>query len=155
MVDPTSKRKRETVITLAVCDDHEMVREALAAVLGSFEDISVVGVAESSAELEEVVRRFDPDVVLVDVRLGQESGLDAARRAKAASSRLKVVMLTSFADDQVLVEASELGAVAFLLKSGRPHEIADAVRSVSAGAVLIHGDDVAVARRRLADGADG
>jgi len=155
MVDPASGRKREAMITLAVCDDHELVREALAAVLGSFEDISVVGVAESSTELEEVVRRFDPDVVLVDVRLGQESGLDAARRAKAVSARLKVVMLTSFADDQVLVDASDLGAAAFLLKSGRPHEIADAVRSVSAGAVLIHGDDVAAARRRLAEAVDG
>lgn len=143
------------MITLAVCDDHEMVREALAAVLGSFEDIAVVGVAESSTTLENVVRRFDPDVVLVDVRLGQESGLDAARQAKAVSPRLKVVMLTSFAGDQVLVDASDLGAVAFLLKSGRPHEIADAVRSVAAGAVLIDGDDVAAARRRLAEGADG
>lgn len=143
------------MITLAVCDDHEMVREALAAVLGSFEDISVVGVAESSTALEDVVRRFDPDVALVDVRLGQESGLDAARQAKAVSSRLKVVMLTSFADDQVLVDAGDLGAVAFLLKSGRPHEIADAVRNVAAGAVLIDGADVEAARRRLAEGADG
>lgn len=143
------------MITLAVCDDHEMVREALAAVLGSFEDIAVVGVAESSTTLEDVVRWCDPDVVLVDVRLGQESGLDAARRAKAVSPHLKVVMLTSFAGDQVLVDASELGAVAFLLKSGRPHEIADAVRNVAAGAVLIDGDEVAAARRRLAEGADG
>lgn len=143
------------MITLAVCDDHEMVREALAAVLGSFEDISVVGVAESSTTLEDVVRRFDPDVALVDVRLGQESGLDAARQAKAASPRLKVVMLTSFAGDQVLVDASELGAVAFLLKSGRPHEIADAVRNVAAGAVLIAVADVEAARRRLAECADG
>lgn len=143
------------MITLAVCDDHDMVREALAAVLGSFEDISVVGVAESSTTLEDVVRRFDPDVVLVDVRLGSESGLDAARQAKAVNSRLKVVMLTSFADDQVLVDASDLGARAFLLKSGRPHEIADAVRNVAAGALLIDEVDVAAARRRLAEAIDG
>lgn len=140
---------------MAVCDDHEMVREALAAVLTSFADISVVGVAESPHTLEELVRRCDPDVVLVDVRLGAESGLDAARRAMAVSARLKVVMLTSFADDQVLVDASDLGAVGFLLKSGRPHEIAEAIRDVAAGAVLIDGDEVAAARRRLAEAADG
>lgn len=155
MVDSASGRQCDSVITLAVCDDHEMVREALAVVLGSFEDISVVGVAESSATLVDVVQGFDPDVVLVDVRLGQESGLDVARHAKAVSPRLKVIMLTSFAGDQVLVDASELGAVAFLLKSGRPHEIADAVRSVAAGEVLIDGNEVAAARRRLSEAADG
>lgn len=137
------------MITLAICDDHEMVREALAVVLGSFEDITVVGIADSPQALADVVNRSDPDVVLVDVRLGEESGLMAARQIRALNPRTKVVMLTSFAGDQVLVDASDAGAVGFLLKSGRPHEIADAIREVAAGAQLIDGHEVDSARQRL------
>lgn len=137
------------MITLAICDDHEMVREALSVVLGSFDDISVVGIADSTGALSELVSRCDPDVVLVDVRLGEESGVDAARRVREMNPRTKVVMLTSFAGDQVLVEASDAGAVGFLLKSGRPHEIAEALREVATGAQLIDGGEVESARRRL------
>lgn len=139
------------MITLAICDDHEMVREALSVVLGSFDDITVVGIADSPVALTEVVSRCDPDVVLVDVRLGDESGVDAARRVRELNPRTRVVMLTSFAGDQVLVEASDAGAVGFLLKSGRPHEIAEAIREVAAGALLIDGHEVDTARRRLAE----
>lgn len=137
------------MITLAICDDHEMVREALSVVLGSFDDITVVGIAASPGALTEIVSRYDPDVVLVDVRLGEESGVDAARQVRELNPRTKVVMLTSFAGDQVLVEASDAGAVGFLLKSGRPHEIAEAIRGVAAGAYLIDGHEVDSARRRL------
>lgn len=139
------------MVRVVICDDHEMVREALAVVLGAFDGLEVVGTAESSASLVDTVQLTDPDVIVVDVRLGDESGLDAARRARALNSRLKVMMLTSFASDQVVVEAHELGAVAFLLKSGRPHEIADAIRAVAAGAVLLDVADVESARQRLAD----
>lgn len=139
------------MITLAICDDHEMVREALSVVLDSFDDITVVGVADSPLALTDVVGRCDPDVVLVDVRLGEESGLEAARRVREMNPRTRVVMLTSFAGDQVLVEASDAGAVGFLLKSGRPHEIAAAIRDVAAGAILIDGQEVDDARRRLQD----
>ncbi|MGA0878151.1 MAG: response regulator [Ilumatobacteraceae bacterium] len=137
------------MISLVICDDHELVREALSAVLGAFDDIAVVGIVESPDALSDVVSRHDPDVVLVDVRLGEQSGIEAARRVRELNRRTKVVMLTSFADDQVLVEAHDSGAVGFLLKSGRPHEIVEAVRAVAAGARLIDGDEVDSARRRL------
>lgn len=137
------------MISLVICDDHELVREALSAVLGTFDDIAVVGIVESPDALSDVVSRHDPDVVLVDVRLGEQSGIEAARRVRELNRRTKVVMLTSFADDQVLVEAHDSGAVGFLLKSGRPHEIVEAVRAVAAGARLIDGDEVDSARRRL------
>ena len=137
------------MIRLAICDDHEMVREALSMVLESFEDISVVGATDGVVELEEIVRSVEPDVVLIDVRLGSESGLDAARRIRSADVQTKVVMLTSFAGDQVLVEASDAGAVGFLLKSGRPHEIVEAIRAVAEGANLIDGNEVEAARHRM------
>lgn len=137
------------MITLAICDDHAMVREALSAVLETFDGISVVGAAESFESLIEVVERSNPTVVLVDVRLSGESGLDAARRIRHSHPAINVIMLTSFAGDEVVVEAFDLGASAFVLKSGRPQELAETIRLVAGGEQLIDPEVVEAARRRL------
>lgn len=137
------------MIRLAICDDHELVREALVAVLESFDDISVVGAAESLESLIEVMDSTAPDVVLVDVRLGAESGIDAARHIHDAYPTAKIVMLTSFGGDQVLVDSVDLGASAFVLKSGRPQELAETIRKVVDGIVLFDSDIVDTARERL------
>lgn len=137
------------VTTVAICDDHPMVRDALAGVLGLYADMNVVGVAESRATLHEVVERAHPDVAVIDIRLGEESGIDAAREMRTVSPETKVIMLTSFTDDNYLVQAHDLGACAFLLKSGTPDELVAAVRSVASGSMLIIDADVEAARERL------
>lgn len=137
------------MITVAICDDHEMVREALTAVLESFVDISVVGVAESLGSLRQVVSQSNPNAVLVDVRLGGESGIDAARHIHDVFPLVKIIMLTSFASDQVLVDAYDLGASAFILKSGRPQELVDIIRDVVAGDVVFDAKMITAARQRL------
>jgi DNA-binding NarL/FixJ family response regulator len=137
------------MITLAICDDHEMVREALTAVLETFDGISVVGAVESFESLVEVVERSSPAVVLVDVRLSGESGLDAARHIRRSHPAVNIIMLTSFAGDEVVVEAFDLGAAAFVLKSGRPQELVETIRLVAGGAQLIDPEVVDAARRRL------
>jgi DNA-binding NarL/FixJ family response regulator len=142
------------MIKLAICDDHEMVREALTAVLESFDGISVVGAGDSLSSLVEVMSCADPDVVLVDVRLGEESGLDVARFIQDTHPMMKIIMLTSFASDEVLVDAFDLGASAFILKSGRPQELVETIRSVAAGAELIDPDAVETARQRLLSARD-
>jgi DNA-binding NarL/FixJ family response regulator len=135
--------------TLAICDDHAMVRDALAGVIGLYPDMDVVGTAESRATLRDVVEREHPDVAVIDIRLGGESGIDAAREIRGLSPETKVIMLTSFSDDEYLLEAHDLGARAFLLKSGTPDELVEAVRSVASGSMLILDDDVDAARLRL------
>lgn len=135
--------------TVAICDDHAMVRDALAGVLGLYPDMDVVGVAESRATLHDVVEFSHPDVAVIDIRLGDESGIDAAREMRDLSPDTKVIMLTSFSDDNFLVQAHELGACAFLLKSGTPDELVEAVRSVASGNMLILDADVDAARERL------
>ena len=142
------------MIKLAICDDHEMVREALAVVLESFDGISVVGAGDSLSSLVEVMSRADPDVVLIDVRLGSESGIDAARHIHGTHPSTKIIMLTSFAGDEVLVDAFDLGASAFILKSGRPQELVETIRSVAGGAELIDEDVVETARQRLLSARD-
>lgn len=135
--------------TVAICDDHAMVRDALAGVLGLYADMDVVGVAESGSTLHDIVQRLHPDVAVIDIRLGDESGIDAAREMRDVSPGTKVIMLTSFSDDDYLVQAHDLGACAFLLKSGTPDELVDAVRSVASGSMLIQEADVDAARERL------
>ncbi|MFM8857672.1 MAG: response regulator transcription factor, partial [Actinomycetota bacterium] len=71
--------------TVAICDDHAMVRDALAGVLGLYPDMDVVGVAESRSTLHEVIEKTHPDIAVIDIRLGEESGIDAAREARAVS----------------------------------------------------------------------
>ena len=135
--------------TVAICDDHAMVRDALAGVLGLYDDMNVVGTAGSCSTLHDIVVRSHPDVAVVDIRLGGESGMDAVRDIREVSPETKVIMLTSFSDDAFLVEAYDLGASAFLLKSGTPDDLVAAVRSVANGDSLIQGDDVEAARERL------
>lgn len=135
--------------TVAICDDNALVREALAGVIDLYPDMDVVGISDSSSSLREVVTREHPDVVVIDIRLGTDSGLDVARDVSGLSPVTKVIMLTSFANDTFLVEAHDLGASAFLLKSGTPDELVEAVRSVASGDKLIAQADVDAARDRL------
>lgn len=135
--------------TVAICDDHAMVRDALAGVLGLYPDMDVVGVADSRATLQRVIEKIHPDVAVIDIRLGDESGIDAARETRAVSPETKVIMLTSFSDDNYLVQAHDMGACAFVLKSGTPDELVATVRSVASGNMLIEDADVNAARERL------
>lgn len=135
--------------TVAICDDHAMVRDALAGVINLYPDMDVVGTAESCATLRDVVEREHPDIAVIDIRLGEDSGIDAARETRELSPMTKVIILTSFSDDEFLVQAHDLGARAFLLKSGTPDQLIEAVRSVASGGMLIHDEDVDAARARL------
>ena len=135
--------------TVAICDDHAMVRDALAGVLGMYPDMDVVGVAESRETLHQVIENSHPDVAVIDIRLGHDSGIDAAREMRVVSPETKVIMLTSFADDEYLVQAHDMGAYAFVLKSGTPDELVATVRFVASGNMLIEDADVNAARERL------
>ena len=126
------------MIRVVICDDHEMVRQALANVLALEEGISIIGVSEDMKSTCDLIHEDVPDVLLVDVRLKNESGLDVARMVAAKHPEVKIIVLTSFNSDQALVEAYELGARAFILKSGSADELIQTVRDVSAGMNLIN-----------------
>ena len=126
------------MIRVVICDDHEMVRQALANALALEEGISVIGVTQDMESTCNAIHGSLPDVLLVDVRLKNESGLDVARMVTAKHPEVKVIVLTSFNSDQALVEAYELGARAFILKSGSTDELVQTVRDVSAGMNLIN-----------------
>ncbi|WNZ07688.1 response regulator transcription factor [Streptomyces sp. 11x1] len=122
-----------TAIRLLLVDDDPLVRRGLSLMLGGAEDIEIVGEGADGDEVEALVDRTRPDVVLMDIRMPTLDGLSAAERLRARPDAPEVVVLTTFhADDQVL-RALRAGAAGFVLKDTAPAEIAEAVRRVAAG----------------------
>ena len=137
------------MIRVAICDDHVMVREALASVIETEDDVHIVGVTDSLESTNQLIETEVPEVLVMDVRLNGESGLDVARSVVASHPDVKVVMLTSFNSDEALVSAYELGASAFLLKSGSSDALVQTIKDVASGMRLINPAEVRVAAETL------
>ena len=103
-------------IRVFILDDHEIVRQGLVAVIGAEPDLMVVGQAATVQRTLEVVEEVAPDVAVLDVRLGDGSGVEVCRDIRSAHPDVRCLMLTSFEDDQALVEASLAGAAGYVLK---------------------------------------
>ncbi|MGW1836364.1 response regulator [Streptomyces sp. BBFR2] len=135
-----------------IVDDQAMVRAGFAALLAAQSDIDVVGDAPDGVQGVELSRRVHPDVVLMDVRMPEMDGLEAARQLLAppqgVTHRPKVLMLTTFDVDDYVYEALRAGASGFLLKDAPPADLISAVRIVAAGEALLA---PSVTRRLIAD----
>ncbi|WP_435241577.1 response regulator [Streptomyces cucumeris] len=139
-------------IKVIIVDDQAMVRAGFAALLAAQSDIDIVGEAPDGRQGVEVSRRTHPDVVLMDVRMPEMDGLEAARRLldppRGVIHRPKVLMLTTFDVDDYVYEALRAGASGFLLKDAPPADLISAVRVVAAGEALLA---PSVTRRLIAD----
>ena len=133
-------------IRILVVDDHAVVREGLRAFLGVQEGFEIVGEAANGAEAIERAGELDPDVVLMDLVMPKLDGVSAMRELRQRSPRSRVIVLTSFLDDDRLLPALEAGAAGYLLKNSQPAELARAIRAAQAGEAII---DSAVAARLL------
>ncbi|MFQ6327889.1 MULTISPECIES: response regulator transcription factor [unclassified Nocardia] len=137
-------------ITVLIADDQAMVRQGFGALLAAQPDISVVGDAPDGKVAVAEAKRLRPDVVLMDVRMPEMNGLDAARAILAAGfdPPVRVLMLTTFDIDDYVYEALSLGASGFLLKDAPAEELVRAVRVVADGQALLA---PTVTRRLIAD----
>ena len=123
---------------VVLADDQFLFLESMRAILENVsERIEVVGVAENGREVLEVVSRTNPDLVLMDVRMPELDGVEATRRLHAMYPALKVVMLTTFEDDEYVLSAMRYGAAGYLLKSISTRELVTAIRAVEEGVVTI------------------
>ena len=125
---------------ILLCDDHEVVREGLRVLIARQETMSVVGEAGTVAEAIEAAARSKPDVVIMDVRLPDGSGVEACRAIREARPETKVIMLTSYADDDALFASIIAGASGYLLKQTRGQAVVDAITVVAAGGSLLDPD---------------
>jgi len=121
-----------------IADDHAVVRQGLRTFLELQDDIEIVGEA---ADGEEAVRRATelvPDVVVMDLVMPRLDGIGAIREIRAASPSTRVIVLTSFADDDKVFAAVKAGAAGYLLKDASPQELGEAIRTVYRGEALLH-----------------
>ena len=133
-------------LRLLIVDDHEVVRQGLVAVLSRHEEFQVVGEAGTVAESIAAARRFEPDLVVMDVRLPDGSGIEACRAIRAELPATRVVMLTSYPDEEAVLSAILAGASGYLLKQIRGRDLVTALEAIGRGESLL---DPAVTERVL------
>jgi DNA-binding NarL/FixJ family response regulator len=125
------------VISVVIADDQALVRGGFRMILDAQPDIDVAGEAEDGKEALERIRELRPDVVLMDVRMPVIDGIEATRRLVAEGLGTRVLVLTTFDENEVVYDAMKAGASGFLLKSAPPARLVDAVRTVAAGDALL------------------
>ncbi|MBL8037987.1 MAG: response regulator transcription factor [Nitrospira sp.] len=138
--------RKSPAIRLVIVDDHEVVRIGLCAVLNLTPGLKVIGQGKRMAEAKRMCFRLKPDLVLLDIRLPDGSGVDAAREIIARCPNTRVLFLTSFADDHTVLEAVRAGAHGYLLKDIASRTLVRAIRTVAAGQTLM---DPRLARHTL------
>ncbi len=131
---------------LVICDDQAIVRDGLELLLRLEKDFSVVGLAQDGADALELVEQANPDVVLMDLKMPGMNGVEATRRIHARHPDVKVLVLTTFDDDEWLFDAIRAGASGYLLKDTPREKVVEAVRGTAAGRSFV---DPAVAGRVL------
>ena len=128
---------KEPPLRVMLVDDHEIVRDGIRAVLNAQEDIVVAAEAGSVREAVDEAARTRPDVIVMDVRLSDGSGIEATREIRANRPATRVLMLTSFADDEALFASIMAGASGYVLKQVKSNDLLRAIRSVGAGDSLL------------------
>jgi DNA-binding NarL/FixJ family response regulator len=125
------------VIRVLIADDQALVRDGFGMILDAQPDIEVVGQASDGREAVELSRQLKPDVVLMDIRMPEVDGVEATRRLKADPESPRILMLTTFDQNEYVYDAMKAGASGFLLKDVRRDELVNAVRAVAAGDALL------------------
>lgn len=124
-------------VTVLLVDDHEVVRVGLRSLLSRERRIEVIGEAGNAAEAIAQAARLRPQVVVMDVRLPDRSGVEACREIRSADPNVRILMLTSYADEEAVFSSIVAGASGYLLKQIRGQELVRAIESVAAGQSLL------------------
>lgn len=123
-------------IRVVVVDDHQIVREGLASLLGALDGIDVVGTAEDGRDAVHVVAEAAPDVVVMDIQMPHLDGIEATRMITGRQPGVRVVMLTMNEDDETVLSAIRAGASGYLLKGSGADEVQNAIRAAASGGMV-------------------
>ena len=124
-------------LKILIVDDHDIVRKGLAMLISRQEDLSVVAEAGTVAEAVEKARASVPDVVVMDIRLPDGTGIEACREIRDENADIKVLMLTSYSDEEAVMGSIMAGASGYLLKEIKSQEIVEAIRKIGSGQSLL------------------
>lgn len=136
-------------IRILIVDDHEIVREGLRTVLAEVEDLDIVGEAGSGREALEKAAALEPDVVLMDLLMPEMGGVEAIRRLQERGDAAKVVVLSSFVEDDLVRQAIEAGALGYLLKDASKGDLVRAIRGARAGVPALHPEAQRILMQRV------
>ncbi len=145
----------EEAIKVLLVDDHEMVRIGLAAVLGTEDGIEVVGEAGSGEEGIRLAKEYNPDVVLMDLVMDGMDGIETTKQLMKLYPDIKVIVLTSYLDDEKMYPVIEAGAFSYLLKTSRASEVADAIRAAARGQSVLESQVASKMMNRFRNNAKG
>src|SRR5579859_7921124 len=123
--------------SILIVDDHWLVRLGLLNLFANLRHYAVIGEAASAAEAISAAGTYEPDVVIMDVRLPDGSGIEACRQIRSDNPKVRVIMLTSFSDDEAVIAAILAGASGYLLKQSEPERLIAAVETAAAGGSLL------------------
>ena len=126
------------MIRVLIADDHAVVRQGLRTFLDLQDEIEVVGEAADGEDAVAAAARLRPDVALVDLVMPRVDGIEAIKRIRAAAPATRIIVLTSFTDEDKMLPAVRAGAVGYLLKDVEPQELVAAIRTVNDGETLLH-----------------
>ncbi|WP_374685907.1 response regulator [Promineifilum sp.] len=136
----------DNTIRIVICDDHAVVREGLRALIGTEKGLDIVGEAADGEQAVAAMRSLRPDVLLLDMVMPRMDGLEAIGAIKAEFPNARILVLTSFAEDDMVFPAIKAGALGYLLKDSSPEELIRAIRDVSRGEASLH---PSIARRLI------
>jgi DNA-binding NarL/FixJ family response regulator len=123
----------ETCIRLLVVDDHAIVRDGIAAIIGSQPDMAVVGEASNGAEAVDAFHNLRPDIMLTDLQMPVKNGVEAIEEIRATAPAARIIVLTTYEGDVQAMRALKAGASGYLLKASLRRELLDTIRAVHAG----------------------
>lgn len=128
----------EQPIRILIADDHAIVREGMKALIAIKSDMEVIGEAVDGLEVVELARLLNPDVILLDLMMPRQDGLAALKAIKEENSQARILVLTSFGQDEKVWAAINGGALGYLLKESSPRRLIQAIRDVSRGETSLH-----------------
>ena len=131
------------MIKVIIADDQDLIRESLKIVLDQNLDMKVIGLAENGRQLMEMLKENLPDVILMDVRMPEIDGVQATKLVKELYPQVKIIILTTFDDDEYVFNALKYGASGYLLKGVSVPDLTNAIRTVVSGGAMINPDVVA------------
>ena len=128
---------KQTKIRVLIVDDHAVVRQGIRTFLETAPDLEVVGAAEDGAQAVRLAGEFKPDVALVDLVMPGLGGVETTRAIRSASPHTRVIIFTSYHEDEHIFPAIRAGALSYLMKDAAPNEIADAIRKAARGEAVL------------------